>query len=304
MQDKQPNSASARVGIDYAIKLSYTAVDKSDRADKRDLIYSLLCFGCMFDEAFAAQPDPVVKKYGCLSAPEPQKMDLYALAHTIVSLEMPADRQKEVRANWYMLFAYVLLSGAPHDEQLYDDLCERLQTPEVFAAVLSSRYSVYIPATAEEAQAQGAPSLLAAWYAPYQRYCCERDEKGVTRETAECKRLLALGKFDDVLLRCERLLAAFPDDEQIALTDIAARVSLSGATDSKSRTALLKDTLSLIDDYADISDNVYFTYFRGLTLLGLMDTVGARNAFTACLQQDASFESAALMLKGMDAYEK
>lgn len=301
-KEQKEQSAAARIGMDYAVKLSYTAVDKSDLVNKRDVLYSLLCFGCMFDDSFATDPDPILRKYDCLRLPEPKKLDLYELAYLLVTLPAPAERQKELRMAWYMAFAYVLISEAPHNEIAYEKLREILHTQEVFASVLQSRYSVYIPATRNETEAQGVPGILAEWYAPYQSYCAERDENGVTRETSECRRLLALGRFSDVCLRAERLLASFPDDCQIALTDIAARVSLSGATDEKSRVALLKDTLSLIDDYLPVAEGQYFRYYRGLTLLGLMDTVGARAEFDACLQADPKFEPAMLMIKGMDKY--
>ena len=38
--EKREQSAAARVGVDYAIKLSYVAVDKSDLPNKRDRIYT------------------------------------------------------------------------------------------------------------------------------------------------------------------------------------------------------------------------------------------------------------------------
>ncbi|MCI8413631.1 MAG: hypothetical protein HFE47_06025 [Clostridia bacterium] len=297
---KKEERAVSRTGIDYAIQLAYTAVDKSERDDKRDLLYSLVCFGCMFDDCYAADPDPIVKKYDCLNAPEPNKVDLYVLTRTIITLNGATE---ELRTMWYLMFAYVLLSEAPHEQTIYDEIATVLQTPDTYEKVLRSRYSVFIPPTEEELVAQGASLLLTAWYAPYLRYCAERDEHGITRETAECKRLLALGQFDDALLRSERLLAAFPDDLQIAITNIAARVSLSSASDPAERTALLKDTLSLIDEYIGMAQNQYFRYYRGLTLLGLMDTVGAREEFTRCVQNDPSFELAAFMLKGMDTYE-
>lgn len=303
MQNTQ--SAAVRTGIDYTVKLSYAAVDNSDLADKRGLIYSLVCFGCMFDDSYAKNPDPIVRKYDCLSMPEPKKYDLYELVYAIINLPTANDEsQTEITKSWYMAFAYVLLSEAPHSAEIYEKIKRILHTKENFEEVMRSRYSVYIPATTEEIAAQDAPNLIIDWYEPYIEYCRERDDRGVTRETKECKRLLALGNFNDALLRSERLLSAYPDDLQIAITNIAARVSLSGAADVNTRTALLKDTLSLIDEYINIADGQYFKYYRGLTLLGLMDTVGARAEFKSCLEADSSFELAALMLKGMDKYEK
>ncbi len=303
-EEIRESSAVERVGIDYALKLSFTATDKSDAGNKRDILYSLVCFGCMFDEKYAADPDPIVRKYDCLHLPEPRKLDLYDLAYTMATLGVAPDMQKELYASWYMLFAYVLLSEAPYNEQAYEKMTERLHTQEVFSAVLSSRYSVYIPATREELTAQGAPAPLLDWYAPYLAYCTERDEKGIMRETAECRRLLGLGRFDEALIRGERLLAAYPDDTDTAVSVVAARVSLSSATDAKSRAILLRDTLSLIDDYIDMAEGQYFRYYRGLALLGLMDTEGARREFQTCLKEDPRFELAALMLKGMDKYEE
>ncbi len=305
MEENESLSPAKKTGIDYAVKLAYTAADKSDIKNKRDVIYSLVCFGCMFDDSFAADPDPIVRKYDCLSYPEPQKLDLYELANTLIALEpIAADTKKELCAMWYMAFAYVILSESPHSDEIYDRLCETLQTREVFSDVLKSRYSVYIPATTEELKAQNAPAALIGWYAPYIDFCAERDESGVTNETNECKRLLAAGNFNEALLRSEKLLAAFPDDEQIAITDIAARVSLSGATNSTSRTALLRETLDLIDEYVQTAKGQYFKYYRGLTLLGLMDTAGARKEFNKCLEADPKFELAALMIKGMDKFKE
>ena len=303
MTEPQENKTSPdsvqRLGIDYAIKLSYAAIDKSNLPNKRDLLYSLMCFGCMFDERFATDPDPIVKKYGCLSYPEPKKADLYHLAYTLVTLD---NADCELKKTWYMTFAYVILSEAPHHCDIYSELKSLLGTNEIFEEVLSSKYSVFIPVTEEEILAQGYPALLADWYSPYLEYCSEPDENGVTRETNECKRLLAAGNFDEALYRSERLLAAFPDDRQIAITNVAARVSLSGATDEKSRNAILKETLAVIDEYIEDATNQYFRYYRALTLLGLSDVDGARREFEHCLEDDPTFELASFMLKAMDKY--
>lgn len=302
-EEKKEQSAVERVGIDFALKLSFAAVDKSSAGNKRDILYSLVCFGCMFDEKYATEPDPIVRKYDCLKLPEPKKLELYELALTILTLDCEDVTAKELRTAWYMLFAYIILGEAPYEEEAYARISAALQSDEVFDEVLKSRYSVYIPATVEELKAQGAPAPLIEWYAPYLDYCAQKDEHGVSREVLECRRLLALGRGEEALLRGERRLAAYPDDTEAAISVIAARVSLSGVTDRKSREILLKDTLSLIDDYIDVSSGQYFRYYRGLTLLGLMDTAGARREFEACLEADPSFELAALMLRGMDKYE-
>ncbi len=304
--DKQENTETIetnvgddveRAGVDYCLLCSYAAVDKSDLPNKRDVLYSLVCFGCMFDMRFAQSPDPIVTKYKALDFPEPQKLDLFSLVHTLVFLPQATN---ELKAMWYQLYPYVLLSGTPLNEKLHADITKALCSEQVYEAALQSRYSVFVPATNDELRAQGYPQAVLDWYAPYQAYCAKRDEKGVTRETREVKRLLALGRFDDALTRSERLLSFFPDDEQIALSNIAARVSLVRVRTEQERTKLLSDTLTLIDEYLPCSNNTYFRYYRGLTLLGLMDTTAARDEFERCLKEDPSFELAQFMLKAMD----
>ena len=295
---QEPDTVES-AGVDYTLAASYAAVDKSALSNKRDLLYSLVCFGCMFDPRFAREPDPILKKHNVLAEPEPKKLELAELVHVLVTLP---NASNELKAMWYQMYPYVLLSGAQIDEKLHGEISATLLTEQVFEAVLQSRYSVFVPADAAELRAQGLPPAVLDWYAPYQAYASERDEKGVTRETRECKRLLALGSFDQALTRAERLLAVFPDDEQIALADIAARVSLIGVRSEKERTALLTDTLSLIDEYIQISHNTYFRYYRGLTLLGLMAPLGAREEFERCLKEDPSFELAQFMLKAMDKH--
>ena len=302
MEEKKEQNAVVTSGIDYAIKLSYSAVNASDRADKRDLLYSLACFGCSFDDCFATDPDPILLKYDCLKYPEPKKFDLYELARVMVTL---SNATLELKQNWFILFGYVLLCDAPHDVDTYEFLCATLHTEEIFAEVLRSKYSVYVLPTVEELEAQGFPSLLVRWYAPYLSYCSERVEHGITRETAECRRLMQFGDYETALIRCERLLAAFSDDIQIVLTDIAARTSLSSTCDRESRETILRETLEIIDQYLDLTEGnpkLYLRYYRGLSLLGLMDPVGARAEFSSCLEDDPSFELSKLMLKGMDKY--
>ena len=300
-EEKTPQGPDTveQAGVDYTLAASFAAVDKSALENKRDILYSLVCFGCMFDMRFAREPDAIVKKYDALTPPQPQKLDLVPLVHTLVTLK---DASDELKAMWYQMYPYILLSGAQIDEKLHGEIAATLLNEQVFEAVLQTRYSVFVPADSAELRAQGMPQSVLDWYAPYQAYACEKDEKGVTRETRECKRLLALGNFEQALKRAERLLAVFPDDEQIALADIAARVSLIGVESETERTALLTDTLALIDEYIQVSHNTYFRYYRGLTLLGLMDTVGAREEFERCLKEDPSFELAQFMLKALDKH--
>ena len=46
---------------------------------------------------------------------------------------------------------------------------------------------------------------------------------------------------------------------------------------------------------------IYFLYYLGLTRLGMNDTVHAEDNFRACLEIDATFEPALLMLRGIES---
>lgn len=246
----------------------------------------------------AVDPDPVLTKYNCLTSPEPKKWELYDLVEALVGLP---NAETELKAMWYQMFAYVLLMDAPHEQAVYDKLRQTLATDEVLDAVLKNRYSVDIPHSVREMWAADLPAVLVDWYLPYLTYKDQTDESGLTREVRECRRLLGLGLFSQALQRSERLLDCMPDDENLLLVNIAARVSLPDGGDSAARRTMLTDTLHLIDDAlaaAPKREN-YLLYYRGLALLGLMDVVGAEKQFSQLLELYPNFELAAFMLKAM-----
>lgn len=291
---------SEKIGLDYCYKLSLAEVERSNADDKtkRDIMYSLLCLRSLFDNRMIVDPDPLLKKYKCLQHPEPQKLDLYDLALRVVR-----GATTELRAMWYLTFPLIIMMDAPHDEGKYAQLKSELMSEGVFDAVLKSRYSVYTPDTVKEMWAMDYPSTAVDWYLPYLEYKQEKDEKGVMREVGECRRLLAAGSFEQCLSRCEKLLAVFPDDEELLLCDIAARVSFAGVKDEQSRLMLMRETLGMADDALLSASNerrVYFMYYRGLTLLGLGDVKGSREAMLDCLSVVPNFELAKFMLKGID----
>ena len=103
----------------------------------------------------------------------------------------------------------------------------------------------------------------------------------------------------------EKLLDSFPDDEEILLLNISARISLAPSADFETRVKLLSDNFRIINDAFKIplKKYNYFLYYRGLTRLGMNDPEAAEADFKACLELDPKFEPALLMLKGMENAE-
>ena len=57
-----------KIGLDYLTKLSYSLTDRSeilDYAHKRNLLFSLYSFRCLFDTEPLYSVDPTLLKYGC-----------------------------------------------------------------------------------------------------------------------------------------------------------------------------------------------------------------------------------------------
>lgn len=56
-----------QTGINYAVKLSYSAIDKSGikNEHKRDILFAVYSFRCLFDNEEMLQINPILKKYEC-----------------------------------------------------------------------------------------------------------------------------------------------------------------------------------------------------------------------------------------------
>lgn len=286
-------------GIDYAALIAYSAIDSSalTREKKRDMLYSVLCFRCLFDNRMAVNPDPILLKYDCLKYPEPQRLELYDLFYELVILNKD---NYELKAMWYLMFPYVALAETPHDEECFAKLISVLFDDKVFEKVLSSRYSAAIPCTPEEMHAAFLPETVIIWYLPYLTYKSEKTENGLSREEVYLQKALALGLNEEVYTKTEQLLNSFPDNEEIMLINVAARIALFKGKADENR-AMLGETLRLLDDYLTNKRKreVYFLYYRGLTLLGLMDIEAAKKQFNECIVLDPSFSLAKLMLAGL-----
>ncbi len=289
-----------QIGLNECYERSLVEIDgwKCDDEIKRNAMYSLLCFRSLFDNVKIQTPSHYLTKYNCLSAPEPKKFDLIDLVYDIVK-----GANTRLRALWYVCFPVLILIETPFTPCQIDLLKKELCYDEVFSAVIKLTYSKLIPDSEREMAELGYPSVLIEWYEPYLDYEFTRDDNGVMRCVTACKNLLASGEFDECLLRAEKLLATFPDDIELLLCDVAARVSFGGVTSKESRQKLMQETLELADEGISVSHGkhkLYFTYYKGLTLLGLGDEKGCRQQMNECLANDENFELAKFILKGLD----
>lgn len=337
-------------GLNYMTKLSYAIIDRStlDYQEKRNLLFAVYSFRCLFDGEELHRVSKVLVKYGCSfvtrdkdattfehiydvednhgkkaikfdagsplwqdrvkkgiisgeNAILPQKPTLYEMVLSLVSLP---NATAELKGLWLVYFPYIFMIGAPIEYDLYDQLKTVVHTAEVFASTLENRYGDNICCSIEELN--GEHPLIGDWYRPFVEWKCEKNEKGVSRETAKYQKALALNDFRYALAGTEKLLASFPDDEEILLLNISARMSLAPSAEPKERTALLEENFRLITEAFKLAPKkyIYFLYYLGLTRLGLNDTVHAEDNFRACLEIDSAFEPALLMLRGIENAKK
>ncbi len=231
------------------------------------------------------------------NATVPEKPTLYELALSVVNM---SSATAELKAMWFVYFPYVFMVGAPIEYDLYDALKDKVHTAEVFSAANNGRYADNICCTA--AELNGEDPMIADWYRPFVEWKCEKNEKGVSRETAKYQRALALGDYEYAMQGTEKLLDSFPDDEEILLLNISARTSLAPGVDFERRVKLLSSTYAMINEAfkQPLKKYTYFLYYRALTRLGMADPEGAEVDFRACIETDPKFEPALMMLKGIE----
>lgn len=332
-------------GLDYLTRLSYACVDRSDMTykKKRNLLFSLYSFRCLFDSSELHRPSKALVKYGCSfiesdmtekenehvyeitegdktvlkfdagsplwkkqvrakkitgeNAVVPEKLTLFEMAYECVTLNTAT---AELKAMWLIYFPYVFMMNAPVEYDIYDALKSVVHTAEVFSAANAGSYADNICCTV--AELTGEHPFIIDWYRPFIEWKCEKNEKGISHETAKYQRALAMGQYAYAVVGTEKLLDAFPDDEEILLLNISARISLAPQVDLERRVKLLSDSFRIINDAfkLPLKKYTYFLYYRGLTQLGMSNPEAAEADFKACLETDPHFELAALMLKGLE----
>lgn len=234
----------------------------------------------------------------------PEKPTLYELALRCVTLNTATP---ELKGLWLVYFPYVFMLGAPIEYDVYDKLKAAVCTPEVFAAANADRYADNICCTA--AELSGEDPMTADWYLPFVEWKCERNERGVSRETEKYQREIMLKNYEYAIWGTEKLLDSFPDDEEIMLMNVSAKLSLVAETnDLPRRVKLISESLATIDEalrsVRSPQKHVYFMYYSGLAKLGMSDPEGAEEDFRACLDLDPDFQPAMLLLNGLAEKKK
>ncbi len=295
MDEKKITEAFA---LDMLIKLSSAEITRSSvEKHNRDAALNALR---RFALAFLPEDEVELKVRG-----DGCELTAYEAAYLIVKTTV----NPELKALWYIFYPYLVAASPRLDEELYEKTREELSKPEVLEAVLASRYRLLVYDCYEDLQAAGLAGMYAQWYEPYTRFREEKLESGDTREIETYKKLLAGGDFPAVAEGTERLLDRDPYNCDIALLNIAARVSILGK-DPLRRENELKEVVTLIDEFLsqnlDEQKQAYLHYYRGLCLLGLtaggsveLDT--AKEEFDICLEILPDFQLAAFMLNAISA---
>ena len=258
MDEKKITEAFA---LDMLIKLSSAEITRSSvEKHNRDAALNALR---RFALAFLPEDEVELKVRG-----DGCELTAYEAAYLIVKTTV----NPELKALWYIFYPYLVAASPRLDEELYEKTREELSKPEVLEAVLASRYRLLVYDCYEDLQAAGLAGMYAQWYEPYTRFREEKLESGDTREIETYKKLLAGGDFPAVAEGTERLLDRDPYNCDIALLNIAARVSILGK-DPLRRENELKEVVTLIDEFLsqnlDEQKQAYLHYYRGLCLLGL-----------------------------------
>ena len=222
------------------------------------------------------------------------KLDLFTMVYRIVTL---GTANEELKALWFIFFPYVLALEPPYNEAVYVKLKKELLDESLYPQVLKSKYSDIIYDTVKEMVLGGVPPLITDWYIEYVEWKNVKDERGISREVAKYQRILALGDFEYVLKGSEKLLDSFPDDENIVLMNLAARVSLG-----KQNEKLLTEAAIIAEEWLKRNSGrrVYYAYYLGLSYMGLKQVEKAEKCFKLCLEFQPDFELADFMLRGLD----
>ena len=334
-------------GLTKVIRASYKATEISNKSieEKRNLLFSLYSFRCLFDSKELHAPNKTLFSYGISFltnkhdknkqgvyeikdkkgrlgyrydvgsplfiqnvkngtikefASLPQKHTLYEMVYETVTLSSATPLLK---AMWYAYFPYILLIGAPIEHDIYDNLKSILFCDEVFSHLMMSEYGDEIYVDIEDVRDDH--PLLKDWYAPYIAWRREKPN-GYPRYNERITHLIKSGDFKTALTLSQAYLDAYPDDEDLVINDITARLALCASAEGKDREKMLDYNAELISQalLTTISRRAELLYYLGMTKLGLLDIDGAENDFKACLETDPNFDKATKMLIGINNADK
>jgi len=262
-------------------------------SDKRNLIHSLYALFSVYDNGLMEKWRVFLEADKNTS---PEKLDPYFVINRVINLE---NTTAELKALWYLFFPLIIYLDCPFDEEIYDELVLSLQNDEVLDIVLYSNYSILIKDTVEELeQTLDTPGMVVEWYTPFIIYKSQTDNKGETREVIKLKKWLAEGKFSDVFYYTQKLLNSFPEDDNLILLNIAARIPLSETETEEQKIKTLKQILTIIDEALKLKSDkkIFFHYYAALVHIALKNPNAAKSNLIACLQLDKTFTQAEQML--------
>ncbi|MCI9031933.1 MAG: hypothetical protein HFK09_05375 [Clostridia bacterium] len=294
----EENKITDTFALDMLIKLSAAEIKRSalEQHNRDAALNALRRFALVFlpEDEITLKP----QGDGC-------ELTAYEAAYIIVK----STTDSELKALWYIFYPY-LVAASPHlDDELYEKTRDELTRTDVLEAVLASRYRSLVNDCREDLEAAGLAGMYVEWYEPYSKFREEILDSGDTREMEMFKKLLAGGDFPAVADGTEKLLDRDPYNCDIALLNIAARVSILGR-DPVSRENELKEVVTLIDEFLaqnlDERKQAYLHYYRGLCLLGLtaggsVELDDAKAEFDVCIEITPDFELAKFMLNAIEA---
>ena len=234
---------------------------------------------------------------------EPIKYPLYELVYRLLTLSSVT---AELKAMWYIFFPYAVNMGAPYDDETYNKLKAIVLTEDNFKQVLESKYSDKIYINTKEMVLGGVDPVIIDWFIEYTEWKNVKNEKGISRETEKYQKQLVLGNFDYVIKGTEKMLDVYPDDEEIYLLNMTAKVSYAGTLDGPEREKIFDDIIVSAQDALSSpirKKKNYVAYYLGLAFLGKKDIDKAESSFKLALTYDPKFELADMMLKGMKKLE-
>lgn len=238
-----------------------------------------------------------------VDAIEPTKYSLYELVYRLLTLSSVTD---ELKAMWYIFFPYVVGMGAPHEEEIYYKLRAIVLTEENFKNVLESKYSDRIFVSTKDMVLGGTDPIVIDWFLEYTEWKNEKNEKGISRELEKYQRMLVLGDSEYVVNGTEKMLDVFPDNEDIFMLNMSAKVALAGKMEESEREKIFDEIVLAAQEALPSpikKKKNYIAYYLGLAFLGKKEFEKAENSFKLALTYDEKFELAQMMLKGMSKLE-
>ncbi len=343
---EQENNVSQFAPLTAVIHHSYEAVAQSDLEDleKRNLLFALYSFRCLFDYEELHGAHPILLRYGCTFL----TTEAYADAEGVVSFVdengnkrykfdagSPLFRQKarsKELGEWGSLpqkptlfeMVYTLLTLPTASDRLKGewyvffpyvfliaptehDLYDRISELLRTDDVFESVLHSDLGDTVavDEQEIDPENPMLLSWYAPYIEWRREKPRKKA-RYNERLQELVAKGEFERASLLADAYLSAYPDDEELMYQDITARMALCASAEGDKRNELLAENTARIADALTSTETrqADFLYLSGVNKLGRMDIEGAARDFASCLAADPDYEKANQMLLGIKSRGK